>query len=227
MNTVLIVDDELALARALVINLRARGYEADAVGTGAAALERVPLLKPDVVVLDLGLPDIDGIEVLQGLRGWTAVPVVVLSARSTSEEKVRALEAGADDYITKPYEINELIARIRAAARRGSLSSRGQQESSVVTGGFTVDLSAAVVTRHGKAVKLTPTEWHLLEVLARNVGKMVSQHKLLADVWGDGYEGQSQYLRVYFASLRRKLEVDPAHPTHLITEPGLGYRLVP
>jgi two-component system KDP operon response regulator KdpE len=227
MTRILIVDDNDALARALVINFRARGYQVDAVSSGAAALKRAASTNPDLVVLDLGLPDMDGLEVLAGLRGWTSLPVIVLSARTTSDEKVRALEAGADDYVTKPFNMNELVARVKAAIRRGASARSANEQAIVETGAFTIDFGAGVVIRNGQPVKLTPTEWHVLEVLATNVGKLVSQDKLLTDVWGAGYEGQTNYLRVYLAQLRRKLEHDPAHPKHLITEPGLGYRLMP
>jgi len=226
MTTVLVVDDDLALARALQINLRARGFDVLSAASGREALDAVARGHPDVVILDLGLPDLDGIEVLSGIRGWNAVPVVVLSARSTSEEKVQALDAGADDYITKPFEMNELLARLRAAARRGAASRASASEAMVITASFTVDLAAGVVSRDGDPVRLTPTEYHVLEVLARNKGRLVPQQQLLRDVWGPGYETETHYLRVYVAQLRRKLEPDPSAPRHLITEPGLGYRLV-
>lgn len=226
MTTVLLVEDEAALARALAINLKARGFDVHVAGTGRAALAQAASIHPDVVVLDLGLPDLDGVEVLHGIRGWSPVPVIVLSARSTGEEKVAALDAGADDYVTKPFEMNELLARIRAAARRGRIS--GAPATAVVeTASFTIDLAAGQVRRDGEQVRLTPTEFHLLEVLARNVGRLVSRTQLLTDVWGPGYENEQHYLRVYVAQLRRKLEPDPAHPRHLVTEPGLGYRLDP
>jgi len=205
--------------------MRARGYEVELAASGESALDLVARFHPDVVVLDLGLPDLDGIEVLQGIRGWNPVPVVVLSARATSNEKVAALDAGADDYVTKPFEMNELLARVRAAVRRGSMVGDEASPHIVTTSSFEVDLAAGVVTRAGEQVRLTPTEYHLLEVLARNCGRLVPQPQLLRDVWGPGYERESHYLRVYMAQLRRKLEVDPSHPRHLITEPGLGYRL--
>jgi two-component system KDP operon response regulator KdpE len=196
-------------------------------GNGRDALEAVARVRPEVVVLDLGLPDLDGLEVLRGIRGWNEVPVVVLSARSTSDEKVDALDAGADDYVTKPFEMNELMARLRAAVRRGSVAGARDDVPLVETASFTVDLAAGVVTRDGRQVRLTPTEYHLLEVLARNVGRLVPQQQLLRDVWGPGYEKEAHYLRVYVAQLRRKLEPDPSEPRHLVTEPGLGYRLDP
>jgi two-component system, OmpR family, KDP operon response regulator KdpE len=225
MTRVLVVDDDVALARALAINLRARGMDVATAATGRQALEALARVHPDVVVLDLGLPDLDGIEVLQGIRGWNPVPVVVLSARTTSDEKVEALDAGADDYVTKPFEMNELLARLRAAVRRGAAIGASGAPVVVETGGFAVDLSAAVVSRDGRQVRLTPTEYHLLEVLARNVGRLVPQQQLLTEVWGPGYEREAHYLRVYVGQLRRKLEIDPASPRHIVTEPGLGYRL--
>lgn len=227
MTRVLVVDDDVALARALAINLRARGYDVAVAATGREALDTLARVHPDVVVLDLGLPDLDGLEVLRGIRGWNQVPVVVLSARTTSDEKVDALDAGADDYVTKPFEMNELLARIRAAVRRAGASAGTDAAAVVETSSFTIDLSAGVVTRDGQQVRLTPTEYHLLEVLARNVGRLVPQQQLLRDVWGPGYEKESHYLRVYVAQLRRKLEADPSAPQHLITEAGLGYRLDP
>jgi two-component system, OmpR family, KDP operon response regulator KdpE len=222
---VLVVDDEVALARALGINLRARGFEVALAHTGAEALELVARFRPDVVVLDLGLPDVDGIEVLQGIRGWSPVPVLVLSARSTGDEKVEALDHGADDYVTKPFDMNELLARIRAAARRGALTGADRAPQVVDVGTFAVDLAAGRVTRDGEQVRLTPTEYHLLEVLVRNAGRLVPQQQLLQEVWGPGYAKETHYLRVYVAQLRRKLEIDPASPVHIVTEAGLGYRL--
>lgn len=225
MSRVLVVDDDVALARALAINLKARGYEVATAATGRQALDALARVHPDVVVLDLGLPDLDGIEVLHGIRGWNAVPVVVLSARTTSDEKVEALDAGADDYVTKPFAMNELLARLRAAVRRGAVGAADGTPVVVETSSFTIDLSSAVVSREGEQVRLTPTEYHLLEVLARNVGRLVPQQQLLTEVWGPGYERETHYLRVYVGQLRRKLEDDPASPRHLVTEPGLGYRL--
>jgi two-component system, OmpR family, KDP operon response regulator KdpE len=225
MSKVLLVDDDVPLGRALGINMKARGMDVQIATTGQAALDLVARFHPDVVILDLGLPDLDGIEVLHGIRGWSPVPVVVLSARATSDEKVAALDAGADDYITKPFEMNELLARVRAALRRGAMAQDGSSPQSVPTASFEIDLAAGIVTRDGHQVRLTPTEYHLLEVLARNCGRLVPQPQLLTEVWGPGYERESHYLRVYIAQLRRKLEPDPAHPIHLITEPGLGYRL--
>lgn len=226
MTTVLVVDDEAALLHALVINLRARDFKVEAAATGRAALEKVARVRPDIVILDLGLPDMDGIEVLAGIRGWSDIPVLVLSARSTSEEKVRALENGADDYITKPFDMAELVARVRAATRRSAMRTAGITDPIVTTDAFVIDRSAATVTRDGKVVRLTPTEWHILDVLAANRGKLVSQQQLLTQVWGPGFERQGNYLRVHMAALRRKLEPEASRPQYLITEPGLGYRLV-
>ena len=224
MTRVLVVDDDAALARALAINLKARGYDVAVAHTGRDALEGLAKLHPDVVVLDLGLPDLDGLDVLHGVRGWNDVPVVVLSARTTSDEKVDALDAGADDYVTKPFEMNELLARIRAAARRGAAAGRADTTAVITAGDVVLDLAAGVVTRDGQQVRLTPTEYHLLEVLARNAGRRVPQAQLLREVWGPAYEKETHYLRVYVAQLRRKLERDPANPRLIVTEPGLGYR---
>ncbi|MET8562245.1 response regulator [Streptomyces flaveolus] len=222
---VLVVDDEPQIVRALVINLKARKYEVDAAADGRTALELAASRHPDVVVLDLGLPDMDGVEVIRGLRGWTRVPILVLSARHSSDEKVEALDAGADDYVTKPFGMDELLARLRAAVRRAEPAGPGEDDvTTVETGGFTVDLAAKKVNRGGKDVRLTPTEWHLLEVLVRNTGRLVSQKQLLQEVWGPSYGTETNYLRVYMAQLRRKLESDPSHPKHFITEPGMGYR---
>jgi two-component system KDP operon response regulator KdpE len=223
-STVLVVDDDPALVRALSINLRARGYEVHAAGTGAGALQLAAAHPPDAVILDLGLPDLDGSEVIAGLRGWTDVPILVLSAREQSREKVAALDAGADDYVVKPFGMDELLARLRAAIRRGSPAPAGPV---IATETFTIDLSAGRVTAaDGRDIKLTPTEWHLLEVLARNPGKVVDHGRLLTEVWGPAFREQTNYLRVYMATLRRKLEPD-APPRHLLTETGRGYRFEP
>ncbi|MFJ9559463.1 response regulator [Streptomyces fuscichromogenes] len=225
MTRVLVVDDEPQIVRALVINLKARKYEVDAAPDGRSALELAASRHPDVIVLDLGLPDMDGVEVIRGLRGWTRVPILVLSARHSSDEKVEALDAGADDYVTKPFGMDELLARLRAAVRRAEpVAGGGEDDVLVETEGFTVDLAAKKVNRAGRDVRLTPTEWHLLEVLVRNTGRLVSQKQLLQEVWGPSYGTETNYLRVYMAQLRRKLEADPSHPKHFITEPGMGYR---
>lgn len=225
MTRVLVVDDEPQIVRALQINLRARHYEVFVAGTGTAALKAAAQHPPDLVILDLGLPDFDGVEVISGLRGWTDVPILVLSGRTDSTDKVEALDAGADDYLTKPFGIDELLARMRAALRR---TSAAKDEPVVMVGGARVDLAAKRVTAEsGEDVRLTPTEWHLLEVLLRNPGKLISQRQLLSEVWGAGYETAGGNLRFYMGQLRRKLEADPARPVHLLTEPGMGYRFQP
>ncbi|MFB9836251.1 response regulator [Actinoallomurus acaciae] len=221
MTRVLVVDDEPQIVRALRINLRARGYEVDAAPDGRTALDLAARRHPDVIVLDLGLPDMEGAEVIKGLRGWSSVPIIVLTARHASEEKVETLDVGADDYVTKPFGMDELLARLRAAVRR---SQPPEENVVVVTDDFTVDLAAKKATRDGSDVRLTPTEWHVLEVLVRNAGRLVSQQQLLREVWGPSYANETGYLRVYLAQLRRKLEADPSRPRHLITEPGMGYR---
>ncbi|MFE7774809.1 response regulator [Streptomyces sp. NPDC057445] len=227
MTRVLIVEDDPQLVRALTINLRARKYEAEAASDGTAALQLAAATPPDAVLLDLGLPDMDGLDVIRDLRLRSGVPIVVVSARSTSDEKIAALDAGADDYVTKPFSMDELLARLRAAVRRTETAAPAADDMRIVTTqGFTVDLVAKRVTRDGRDVRLTPTEWQLLELLIRNPGRLVSQKQLLQEVWGSSYGTQANYLRVYMAQLRRKLEADPTHPRHLITEPGMGYRFV-
>jgi len=221
---VLVVDDEAQIVRALRINLTARGYEVLTAHDGASALSVAAEGKPDVVVLDLGLPDLDGSEVIAGIRGWSSVPIIVLSARTDSSDKVSALDAGADDYVTKPFGMDELLARLRAAVRRSAASSVGGEDAVVETASFSVDLVAKKVHRDGVEVHLTPTEWGLLEMLARNRGRLVGQKQLLQEVWGPAYAKESHYLRVYLAQLRRKLEPEPSRPRHLLTEPGMGYR---
>ncbi|MFE2753342.1 response regulator [Actinosynnema sp. NPDC059335] len=225
MTKVLVVDDEPQIVRALRINLSARGYSVLTAHDGAAALRAAAEGKPDVVVLDLGLPDVDGAEVIAGLRGWTTVPIIVLSARVDSADKVQALDAGADDYVTKPFGMDELLARLRAAVRRSAVVEG--EDAVVETSSFTVDLAAKKVRRDGVEVHLTPTEWGLLEVLARNRGRLVGQKQLLQEVWGPAYAKETHYLRVYLAQLRRKLEPEPSRPRHLVTEPGMGYRFEP
>jgi two-component system, OmpR family, KDP operon response regulator KdpE len=256
MTRVLVVDDEPQILRALRINLRARQYDVNTAANGAQALQEAAAHPPDLVILDLGLPDMDGVEVIGGLRGWTAVPIIVLSGRADSTDKVEALDAGADDYVTKPFGMDELLARMRAAVRR----IPGEQAPPRVSfGGVTIDLAAKRVTREpvtreqvtrdgigetrdrsGESgsvadadpqldgdIRLTPTEWHLLEVLLRNPGKLLSHRQLLTEVWGPGYDNAGGNLRLYMAQLRRKLEPDPARPRWLITEPGMGYRYQP
>ncbi|HET9081436.1 MAG TPA: response regulator [Trebonia sp.] len=266
MTRVLVVDDEPQILRALRINLRARHYDVSVAATGTEALDAAATHPPDLVILDLGLPDMDGVEVIGGLRGWTAVPILVLSGRADSTDKVEALDAGADDYVTKPFGMSELLARMRAALRR---TSAAEATPRVQIGDLTIDFAAKRVTRQahhasqtapgaasqpggtgegegettirsgedaaaGAAdvqldgdVRLTPTEWHLLEVLLRSPGKLLSHRQLLHDVWGPGYDNATGNLRLYMAQLRRKLEPDPARPRWLVTEPGMGYRYQP
>jgi two-component system, OmpR family, KDP operon response regulator KdpE len=226
-HRVLVVDDDLQILRALRINLAAHGYHVLLAPDGAAALRAAADGHPDVVVLDLGLPDMDGIEVIEGLRGWSTVPIIVLSARTGAPETVRALDAGADDYITKPFGMAELLARLRAAVRRAAVSAV-DGEPVVDAGDFHVDLAAKKVVRaDGTELHLTPTEWGVLELLVRHRGKLVGQRELLRAVWGPTYGTETNYLRVYMAQLRRKLEPEPSRPKHLITEPGMGYRFEP
>jgi two-component system, OmpR family, KDP operon response regulator KdpE len=258
-SRVLVVDDESPMLRALGTNLRARGYQVDLAPTGEEALQLAARHRPDAVILDLGLPGISGIEVIEGLRGWTTVPIIILSARGAEHDKVAALDAGADDYVTKPFGMDELLARLRAALRR---IAPAPESALVETPDFTVDLAAKKVTASvgsptpaaatsrpeadaatgrragvgpeggGRAgvtgpegeVRLTPTEWGLVEVLVRNAGKLVSQRQLLRDVWGPQYGEETNYLRVHMAHIRRKLEPDPSRPRYFITEPGMGYR---
>ena len=232
MIRVLVVDDEPQLLRAMRINLSARGYEVAVAADGASALEAAAKHLPDVVVLDLGLPDMDGTEVIAGLRGWTKVPVLVLSGRADSADKVDALDAGADDYVTKPFSMDELTARLRALLRRVEPDSAA--EPVVTIGHYTVDLAARTVRRLPEApeatpdqVHLTKTEWAVLEVLVRNQGRLVSGKQLLQQVWGPAYHSETNYLRFYLAKLRQKLEPEPSHPRQLLTEPGMGYRFQP
>jgi two-component system KDP operon response regulator KdpE len=238
LTRVLVVDDEPQILRALRINLRVREYQVDVAATGTEALEMAARHPPDLVILDLGLPDLDGVEVIEGLRGWTKAPIIVLSGRADSTDKVEALDAGADDYITKPFGVEELLARMRAAVRR---TGTAEDQPRIRLGDLIVDLAAKRVTRQAAAptgggpageaqpdgIRLTPTEWHLLEVLLRNPGKLLSRNQLLTEVWGPGYADATGNLRLYMAQLRRKLEPDPARPRWLITEPGMGYRYQP
>ncbi|WP_138442137.1 response regulator [Sinomonas susongensis] len=224
MTRVLVVEDEAQIARALQINLRVHGYEAVTVQSGEAALENAASAPVDIVVLDLGLPGMDGVDVIRRLREWTTVPIIVLSARHAAEDKVEALDAGADDYVTKPFGLEELLARLRAAARRSAVRTEVPR---IQTADFSVDLAARRVVRGGKDVRLTPTEWSILALLVRQQGTLVTQRELLTQVWGPAYAKEAQYLRVYMAQLRRKLERDPSNPRHLKTEAGIGYRFDP
>ncbi len=221
---ILIVEDEPALLRALRINLRARSYEVLTAAAGRQALAEAARHPPDAVILDLGLPDLDGVQVIRELRAWSQAPVIVLSGRTGSGDKISALDAGADDYVTKPFSMEELLARLRAALRREDTAPEGRQ---VIIGSCAVDLAARTVTRDGQPVRLTPTEWRLLDILVHHPGQLVGGQRLLTEVWGPGYEQMGHYLRFHMAGLRRKLEDDPARPQHLLTEPGMGYRFQP
>ncbi|WP_436536110.1 response regulator [Actinoplanes sp. HUAS TT8] len=223
MTRILVVDDEPQIVRAIRINLTGRGYRVDTADDGTTALRSAAHQRPDLVILDLGLPDMDGTEVIRGLRGWTGIPIIVLSGRTGSHDKVDALEAGADDYITKPFGIDELIARVRAVTRRVQTDVETVAEARI--GQHVVNLADHSV--RGGDVRLTPTEWQLLEQLLRHPGKLIIQRELLQNVWGPEAVNESAYLRQYMARLRRKLETDPAHPRHLLTEPGMGYRFRP
>lgn len=220
---ILVVDDEPQIVRALGINLKALGYRVDTAGSGEEALRKAADRRPDTVILDLGLPGMDGIEVIRGLRGWTKVPIIVLSVRDAEREKIAALDAGADDYVTKPFGMGELLARLRAALRRES--DTGDDQPVVNTGDFIIDLSAKHVTgANREEIRLTPTEWGIVEMLVRHRGKLVTQTQLLREVWGPHYGEETNYLRVFMAQLRRKLEPEPSKPRYFITEPGMGYR---
>ena len=225
MSRILVVDDEPQLLRALGTNLKARGYQVDLAPTGEAALTLAARKHPDLVILDLGLPGIDGVEVIRGLRGWTRVPIIVLSVRETERAKVEALDAGADDFVTKPFGMDELLARLRAALRR---ATPGEEEAVVETEDFSVDLVGKAGDHEtAERFALRPTEWHIVEVLVRNPGKLVTQRQLLQEVWGPQYEKETNYLRVFLAQIRKKLEPDPARPRYFVTEARMGYRFVP
>ena len=225
MRTILVVDDEAQLVRALQVNLQIEGYQVLIALDGATALRHAENNHPDLIVLDLGLPDINGVDVITRIRRSSSTPIIVLSARHGSVDKVRALDAGADDYVTKPFGLDELLARLRVAERR--LGTSDVQDLTVDVGDFVVDLENRKVTRDGATVRLTPREWAILELLVRNPGRLITQQQMLAKVWGPGYEGETHYLRVYMGQLRRKLEAQPARPSHLLTEAGMGYRFEP
>jgi two-component system, OmpR family, KDP operon response regulator KdpE len=223
MTRILVVDDDPQILRALRINLRVRGYEVTAAEDGTGALRAAAAHPPDLVVLDLGLPDLDGADVIRGLRGWSTVPIIVLSGRAEGGDKVAALDAGADDYVTKPFGVDELMARIRAVTRRAQPADAAAPVARI--GRYTVDLGDHTITPDGP--RLTPTEWQLLERLLRNPGKLITQRQLLQEIWGPRYGTETNYLRQYLARLRHKLEDDPTRPRHLLTEPGMGYRYQP
>jgi two-component system KDP operon response regulator KdpE len=218
---ILVVDDEPQIRRALATNLQTRGYRVDLADTGERALQLAADHHPDLVILDLGLPGIDGLEVIRGLRGWTTVPIIVLSVRDGEADKVEALDAGADDYVTKPFGIGELLARLRSALRR---TVSADEEPVIEADDLTIDLAARTITRDGDPVSITPTEWRLIEQLVRHRGKLITQHQLLHEVWGPAYATETNYLRVHFTNIRRKLERNPSQPRHFITDPGMGYR---
>ena len=227
MRTILVVDDEPQLLRALQVNLHAEGYQVLTALDGTTALQHAASNHPDLIVLDLGLPDINGVDVITKIRRSSSTPIIVLSARHGSVDKVRALDAGADDYVTKPFGLNELLARLRVAERRLGTSDGDDQALTVDVGDFKVDLANRKVTRDGAPVRLTPREWAILQLLVRNPGRLITQQQMLARIWGPGYDGETHYLRVYMGQLRRKLEADPARPRHLLTEAGMGYRFEP
>ncbi|MDQ0663179.1 two-component system KDP operon response regulator KdpE [Arthrobacter ulcerisalmonis] len=227
MRTVLVVDDEPQLLRALQVNLEAEGYRVLTALDGLAALKHAEGGHPDVMVLDLGLPDINGVDVITRIRRTSSMPIIVLSARHGSVDKVRALDAGADDYVTKPFGLDELLARLRVAGRRKGGPEAADTGPAIDVGDFEVDLANRKVTRAGQAVRLTPREWAILELLVRNPGRLITQQQMLGKVWGPGYDNETHYLRVYMGQLRRKLETDPARPRHLLTEAGMGYRFEP
>lgn len=221
----LVVDDEPQIRRALATNLRARGHQVDLAATGEDALVSAADNHPDLVIVDLGLPGIDGVDVVRGLRGWSDVPIIVLSVRSDERDKVEALDAGADDYLTKPFGMNELLARMRAALRR---VTPADEEATVTTPHFTIDLAAKKARdADDRDPALTPREWAIVEVLVRSPGKLITHRQLLRDVWGPAYETETGYLRVHLRHIRQKLEPDPSRPVYFITEPGMGYRFEP
>jgi len=225
MSRILVVDDEPQIRKALTVNLVARGYEVITASTGEQALQLAADQLPDLVLLDIGLPGIDGISVVEGIRGWSAVPIIMLSVRDAEEDKVRALDAGADDYVTKPFGINEVLARLRAALRRHQVEP---EQAEIRTAAFTLALAAHTLHRaDGTAVHLTPTEWEIVEALARHPGRLVTQRQLLQQVWGPLYERETNYLRVHLAAIRKKVEPVPGRPRYFVTEPGIGYRFEP
>ncbi|GAA2897273.1 response regulator [Microbacterium esteraromaticum] len=221
----LIADDDPQLVRALRITLAAHGYDVIAASDGAEAVTLAAQSHPDIILLDLGMPRLDGMEVIHALRGWTRAPIIVVSGRTGSADKIDALDAGADDFVTKPFQVDELLARLRALARRSAPAGEAT-ESVVRFGDVVVDLAATLVTRAGAPVHLTPTEWRMLEHLCRHPGALVTRLELLREIWGSDQVTDSGYLRLYMSQLRKKLEREPGRPEHLLTESGMGYRLV-
>lgn len=220
---VLVVDDEKQIRRMLKAALEGHGYDIAEAATGQQGLSQTAIFHPDLIVLDLGLPDFDGVEVIQRLREWTQIPIIVLSVREHEDDKIKALDAGADDYVTKPFSMGELLARLRASLRR----TAGSEDTPLLTfGELSVDLARRYVTIRGEEVKLTPTEYEVLKYLAQQAGRVVTHRQLLKAIWGSNYQEESQYLRVYVGQLRRKIEADPSQPAIIITEPGVGYRLI-
>jgi len=225
MTRILVVDDEAQIRKALSVNLTARGYEVDLAASGEEALAHAAAHHPDLVLLDIGLPGIDGVAVVEGLRGWTTVPIIMLSVRDDEADKVRALDAGADDYVTKPFGMNEVLARLRAALRR---HQPAPEQPMVTTEAFVIDLAQKTATLpNGEHVHLTPTEWSIVEALVRHPGRLVTQRQLLQQVWGPQYEHETNYLRVHLAAIRKKLEPEAGRPRYFVTEPGIGYRFEP
>ena len=222
-SKLLVIEDEAPLRRALSIFLKAHDYDVVIAGNGSEGLDAAAREHPDAVILDLGLPDMDGVDVATVLRSWSSVPIVVLSARDAENVKVAALDAGADDYVTKPFAMNEFLARVRAALRRAAPADEAPR---IETDDFTIDLGAKRVERDGEYVRLTPTEWQIVEVLSRNRGKLVTQQQLLQQVWGPEYEKETHYIRLYMSQIRHKLEPEPSLPRYFITEPGMGYRFL-
>jgi two-component system KDP operon response regulator KdpE len=220
-SRILVVDDDPRIARTLEVNLRARGYDVDAAGSGEKALQLAARSHPDAVILDLGLPGMDGLDVVRGLRGWTSVPIVVLSARGSESAKVEALDLGADDFLTKPFGMDELFARLRASLRRAVLP---EGDAILATPDFTIDFAAKRAHRDGEIVRLTPTQWHIVEVLVRHAGRLVTYEQVLREVWGPSYGKETNYLRVFMTQIRQKLEPVPSRPRYFITEPGIGFR---
>jgi two-component system KDP operon response regulator KdpE len=220
---VLMIDDEMQIRRFLKISLEAAGYRTHEAATGSDGITKAAQIRPDVIILDMSLPDMDGLDVLRRVREWTNIPVIILSVRDTDHDKVVALDSGADDYLVKPFSTDELLARIRVAVRHAA-----PKEELLVfqSGDLQVDLTRRLVTVKGEAVKLTPTEYALLRLMIQHAGKVLTHRQILRDVWGREYEHETHYLRVYFAQLRQKIETDPTRPTLLLTEPGVGYRLV-